>query len=395
MLWPESEPEAGRASLRQALSSLRRQLTPPGAPRGAVILAGRVTVRLNPEICATDVADMSTALAAAARAASASDRAALLEQAVEHYRGELLPGFDEDWIPPERARLRTAFLGAVHDLVGHLERTRDLRRALPLARRAVAADPLREEAHCDLMRVLAAAGEPAEALRQFRELERILAREIGVSPDARTRALAREIEGRPPVAIRAAAEMAPAARADALREPRANEACEPLLPARGCREPRGAHRDSARRVAPEDLMTDYAKARDISAHGAIIPCWVEPDPTREVAIDALGLSWQADQLAEELLPDLSVLTRRARYLSFLSWAVSKTSAAANPEREIHRLEATLALYEAKLHDGDRTPGLSTVTANGMPKGQAQPACRVESHDMEPWPDMVYGRMPSA
>lgn len=84
----------------------------------------------------------------------------------------------------------------------------------------------------------------------------------------------------------------------------------------------------------------------------IIPSWVEADPAREVAVDALGLSWQADQLADELLPDLSVLTRRARYLSFFSWAVSKAAAATNPEHTIHRLEAELALYEAKLHDGD-------------------------------------------
>lgn len=81
----------------------------------------------------------------------------------------------------------------------------------------------------------------------------------------------------------------------------------------------------------------------------IIPSWVEPNPAREVALDALGLSWQADRLADELLPNLSVLTRRARYLSFLPWAVSKTSTAANQEREIHRLEAQLALHEAKLH----------------------------------------------
>jgi hypothetical protein len=84
----------------------------------------------------------------------------------------------------------------------------------------------------------------------------------------------------------------------------------------------------------------------------IIPSWVEPNPAREVALDALGLSLQADQLADKLLPNLSVLTRRARYLSFLPWAVSKTSTAANPEREIHRLEAQLALHEAKLHDED-------------------------------------------
>ena len=36
LLWPEDEPEAARASLRTALSSLRRQLEPPGVPAGSM-----------------------------------------------------------------------------------------------------------------------------------------------------------------------------------------------------------------------------------------------------------------------------------------------------------------------------------------------------------------------
>lgn len=83
-----------------------------------------------------------------------------------------------------------------------------------------------------------------------------------------------------------------------------------------------------------------------------IPTWVEADPAREISIDALGLSSQADQLADALLPDVSVLTRRARYLSFLPWAISKTAKANNQELEIHRLEAKLALWAAKPHGKD-------------------------------------------
>ena len=83
-----------------------------------------------------------------------------------------------------------------------------------------------------------------------------------------------------------------------------------------------------------------------------VPTWVASDPAREVALDALGLSWQADQLADALLPDLSVLTRRARYLTFLPWAISKTIGTNNQELGIHRLEAKLALWAAKPHGID-------------------------------------------
>src|SRR6266511_2198599 len=53
VLWPESDPQAGRNSLNTALSWLRRQLEPPGVPAGAIMTADRTSVRLNPEAIAT------------------------------------------------------------------------------------------------------------------------------------------------------------------------------------------------------------------------------------------------------------------------------------------------------------------------------------------------------
>src|ERR1051326_4763453 len=48
MLWPESDTTAQRNGLSVALSSLRNQFEPPGAPHGAVIRADRFSVGLNP-----------------------------------------------------------------------------------------------------------------------------------------------------------------------------------------------------------------------------------------------------------------------------------------------------------------------------------------------------------
>src|SRR5437867_1203312 len=67
MLWPECEPEMGRMRLRVELSSLRKQLEPPGVPAGAVLLADRVVVQLNPAIVTTDVAQFEADLKAADR----------------------------------------------------------------------------------------------------------------------------------------------------------------------------------------------------------------------------------------------------------------------------------------------------------------------------------------
>src|SRR5512140_1569651 len=49
MLWPDGLPEAGRASLSQALSTLRRQVEPPGVLAGGIIVSTKSHVGLSPE----------------------------------------------------------------------------------------------------------------------------------------------------------------------------------------------------------------------------------------------------------------------------------------------------------------------------------------------------------
>ena len=82
----------------------------------------------------------------------------------------------------------------------------------------------------------------------------------------------------------------------------------------------------------------------------LVPSWVEPDPLKGRAVDALGLQATADQIAEELLPGLSVLTNRARYFSLLAWA-RHACGRLHDEHQIHRLEVALAVREAMLHTG--------------------------------------------
>ena len=96
LLWPEADVAAGRNRLRHALSTLRRLLQPPGA--GDVLLADRAGVRLNPQAFACDALEF-VQHAAAGRGARAR----------QLYRGELLPGFYDDWIQDERLRLQAMF----------------------------------------------------------------------------------------------------------------------------------------------------------------------------------------------------------------------------------------------------------------------------------------------
>ncbi len=213
MFWPDTTPESGRHNLSHALSSLRHQLEPPGVPAGAVLVADRFSVELNPEAFTTDVADFERALRAATQARNTPDQMPLLTQALEKYTGPLLPDYDEEWIALEQERLAQRFQQAATQLMALREKAGDGEGALEIARRTVSLDPLREESNRELLRLLAATGQLEAALRHYREYERVLERELGEEPGSALRQMAGQIEAqlaqsRPPLDLRAVAAMA-------------------------------------------------------------------------------------------------------------------------------------------------------------------------------------------
>jgi DNA-binding SARP family transcriptional activator len=194
-LWPEQPARSGHANLSTALSVIRRELA-TGDLRAPILLADRAGVQLNPAAVTTDVRQFEAALEAAARADAPSERAQRWVEAVELHRGPLLADFCEGWVLQERPWLEGRYFETLGKLLLHLERQGEIRRALLLAQQGVRLDPLREEAHRDLMRLYAAAGQPAEALRQYEELRRRLDLELSSAPEAATLALVRDIRER-------------------------------------------------------------------------------------------------------------------------------------------------------------------------------------------------------
>lgn len=94
LLWPGVDLDVGRNRLRQVLSTLKSLLEPPGLPHAPVLDADRLAIRVLPGALDCDVRQFELAL----RAGHAQHARALL-------RGELMPGFYDDWIVEERQRL--------------------------------------------------------------------------------------------------------------------------------------------------------------------------------------------------------------------------------------------------------------------------------------------------
>jgi len=179
-LWPDSEDERARGSLKQTLYVLRRDL---GADE---LVLGSAVLRLNPEVIACDCWDFDAAL-------TRGDRAA----AVALYAGPFLDGFFvpgapefEQWTSELRAdfahRARAALqtLAVESATVGHHST------AVELRRRIVAMDPLDVRATLDLMTEMGAAGDAAGAIRQARIHEQLLRSQLDSPPHAAVVALA-------------------------------------------------------------------------------------------------------------------------------------------------------------------------------------------------------------
>jgi DNA-binding SARP family transcriptional activator len=195
LLWPYDDEKGGRHSLSQSLYLLRQQMETSGTSPGTVLVADSHSLGLNPAAVTTDVQEFQAALAAADSARSAPDLMEHLRRAVALYRGELLPGHFEDWMLAEQIRLAEAYLSALTRLASVLADAGDLEGAISTARAAVLTDPLREEPHCHLMRLYAAAGRSSDALRQYQELERALRQEFDAAPSADAQELAEKIRG--------------------------------------------------------------------------------------------------------------------------------------------------------------------------------------------------------
>ncbi len=186
LLWGGIREESARASLRQALFSIRRAL---GETAGALRQEGDA-LALDPAVADVDAAAFERAVVEATPEA--------LERAAAIYRGDLLSGFAlgeasfEEWLLSERERLRELAVEALTRLLVHQRKTGTPETAIQTALRLLTLDPLQESVHRVLMRLYADLGRRAAALRQYQQCVSVLARELGAEPEAETKALYQE-----------------------------------------------------------------------------------------------------------------------------------------------------------------------------------------------------------
>ena len=202
LFWPDSEWDRGNQSLSMALTSLRKQLEPPGVPPSTFLISPRRYARLNPSCITTDVAEFLNLSESAKASEDSEERFHLFLRAVETYHGGFLPGYYDDWVLVARERLLVLYLQALKQIVARLEERGTYQDALEFGLRAISAAPDSEEAHYDLMRLYLKLGRPHDAQEQYRRLSRILRRDHGVRPSPEIVELTRLIRSQTGITVR-------------------------------------------------------------------------------------------------------------------------------------------------------------------------------------------------
>jgi DNA-binding SARP family transcriptional activator len=169
--WPDVLDESARASLRAALTELRRAL----GPAADQLVGSRETVALE------GVVDTR----AFAAALDAGDAAAALEAS----RAPILDGFDEDWAHDARE----VHARRLADALEQVAATAEPADAIRLTREQVALDPLAEAPNRRLIERVAAAGDRAAALAAGERFAERLRGALGIPPSRETRALLDEL----------------------------------------------------------------------------------------------------------------------------------------------------------------------------------------------------------
>jgi serine/threonine-protein kinase len=185
LLWPELDQSRARSALRKTLHLVRRAMD-----ERAVLSRGDEEVALSAEIVWCDAA-----------AFTAAADAGFLVQALQFFRGELMPGFHlpecaefDRWLDEERRAARERAAAAAWALAKRFETTDQYSDAVGMARRAVRFSWTDERALRRALLMLERLGDRAGAVHLYEEFARRLKLELETEPSPETVELAARLK---------------------------------------------------------------------------------------------------------------------------------------------------------------------------------------------------------
>ena len=177
LFWGDSSDESARASLRNALAILRRQVDPD------LLVTDRQMVKLGDDFSLWVDAVQFRSKARRFLESPSPDQSRV---PLDLYTDDLLVDFYEDWVLVERRDIRALYLDALLELAQQMRSHAEYGDAKRFASLALHHDPANERAHQHLMFSHLALGNRVAALRQFESCRTAMEEELGVEPSDAT-----------------------------------------------------------------------------------------------------------------------------------------------------------------------------------------------------------------
>jgi predicted ATPase/DNA-binding SARP family transcriptional activator/predicted negative regulator of RcsB-dependent stress response len=200
ILWPDATEKNALSNLRHALWRLR-----------AAIESKRSRRTTQPHLLTDDISitwntkseywlDASALLRGFAEKTSADEQM----QALNQYRGELLPGFYDDWAVLERERLRSVYEQRMTRLLDRLQEEQRWETLIESAEKWIALGLVPEAAFRAMMIAYSRLGDRSKVAGTWQRLVESLRKDLGVEPSEQSRLLYEELKTGGPAMVSAA-----------------------------------------------------------------------------------------------------------------------------------------------------------------------------------------------
>lgn len=185
IFWPDSTQSELKLRFKNTIYRLRH-----AAGKDVILFQGDDRYLFNREMdYEYDVEVFLKEIAQAEKADTAEKKEAHLLNAVAAYKGDYLPGLDDDWVVIERERLFQMYMDALLMLANSALDRKDYESSLAFCQKALQEDSCFEDAHRIAMRVFAAQGNRALLVRQYEQCRQALLEEVDAQPSYQTQML--------------------------------------------------------------------------------------------------------------------------------------------------------------------------------------------------------------
>ena len=186
MLWPDTTDTNARSYLRQALWRIRKAFEAISINCDSYLEITDLSISFNQN---SDFWLDANMILKAAKGLSTQE---MIEN-LQHYTGELLPGFYDEWILPERDRFQAVYHQRMNLLLDRLIQAGEWEKAIKWGEQWIRLGYAPEPAFRALMRAYASLGDRGMVNATYQRCEKALEQDLGVSPSPETQTLFKQL----------------------------------------------------------------------------------------------------------------------------------------------------------------------------------------------------------